>query len=296
MPNNKVLVTGAQGFTGQYVCDALRIAGYDVIGLGQSSASNLGYFADLCDLVSLRKVISAIKPNYVIHLAAIAFVGHADFNNFYRTNLFGTLNLLEAIYLECPQVSNIIVASSANVYGNPVISPVSELVCPAPLNHYAMSKLAMEHMSRTWFERLPIIIVRPFNYTGHRQSIDFLIPKIVSHFHARAEKISLGNLDVTREFNDVRMIARAYVDILQVDSGITINLCSGIGYELNNVLQLASELSRHHIIVDTSPALVRQNELKSLVGDPSVMQQLLPNLPTYSLYETLEWMFEGAEK
>ena len=90
--------------------------------------------------------------------------------------MMGTINLLDALCALpiCP--SKVVLASSANVYGNCAVSPIKEDQPPAPVNHYAMSKLAMEHMARTFASRLPIVITRPFNYTGPGQRSNFLIP------------------------------------------------------------------------------------------------------------------------
>ncbi len=161
-----VLLTGSQGFTGCYVRTALENDGFKVIGLVQKTPKTDEVEADLLDITSLRTAVAQVQPTHVIHLAAIAFVAHASAEDFYRVNLFGTLNLLEAIYAEKPTIEKILLSSSSNVYGNPIVSIVTESTPPAPINHYAMSKLAMEHMARTWSDRLPIAFTRPFNYTG----------------------------------------------------------------------------------------------------------------------------------
>ena len=286
-----VLLTGSQGFTGRYVRDALEKDCFRVIGLVQRDAGNDELVADLLDLDSLRAAVAQVKPHYVIHLAAIAFVAHSSSEAFYRVNLFGTLNLLEALCAEKVPVERVLLSSSANVYGNPTVQQVTEDVLPAPVNHYAMSKLAMEHMSRTWSDRLPILWTRPFNYTGVGQEPSFLIPKVVSHFLKRSDVIELGNLDVEREFNDVRMIAQAYSGLIQsAESGSVFNLCSGVGYQLKEVISMCTELTGHVIRIEVNSDFVRHNELKVLIGDATRLNRQLPNLPKYHLKETLAWM------
>ena len=171
-----VLVTGASGFTGPYVIDALRSRGYRVVGLGSGpSHADETVACDLTEPTAVRQAVAQIRPDRVIHLAALSFVGHDDAKAFYDVNLFGTLNLLDALAALDAVPEKIIIASSANVYGANAQAVIDESVCPAPVNHYACSKLAMEHMVATWFDRLPLILARPFNYTGVGQAEHFLI-------------------------------------------------------------------------------------------------------------------------
>lgn len=291
-----ILLTGASGFTGRYVAARLRADGYRVVGLaahGEAGAEVLR--CDLADAQQVGAALAALRPDYVIHLAAIAFVAHADVEQMYRVNLFGTLNLLQGLADSGVTPRKVIVASSANVYGNPPVEQVPETVCPAPLNHYATSKLAMEHMVRTWQERLPLLITRPFNYTGVGQDEKFLVPKIVGHFARREPVLQLGNLDVVREFNDVRFVAEAYARLLHSDAvGETVNLCTGQGHALLELVQRLSALSGHELQVEVSPALVRANELKVLIGDDSKLRRLIGEVPMPSLDQTLSWMLEQA--
>jgi len=134
-----VLLTGAEGFTGRYVANALRQAGYRVLGLVRGAPVQSDHFqADLTDAEALRELVSRLQPDYVVHLAALAFVVQQDVESFYRVNLFGTLNLLDALIAARSPVRKVIVSSSANVYGNARHSPVTEDTCPAagePLRH-----------------------------------------------------------------------------------------------------------------------------------------------------------------
>ncbi len=195
-----VLITGLHGFTGRYVQTELENNGYTVVGLS----------SNLTDLEALSAEIAQVQPQAVIHLAGIAFVGHGNANAFYEVNLIGTRNLLEALSQHAPDIQSILLASSANIYGNRTEGILSENTPPEPINDYAVSKLAMEQMAHLWTDKLPLFIVRPFNYTGVGQKEVFLIPKIVSHFKQKESVIELGNLDVWREFGDVRSVANIY--------------------------------------------------------------------------------------
>lgn len=289
-----VLLTGAEGFTGRYVADALRQAGYRVLGLVRGAPVQSDHFqADLTDADALRELVSRLQPDYAVHLAALAFVAQQDVESFYRVNLFGTLNLLDALIAARSPVRKVIVSSSANVYGNARHSPVTEDTCPAPVNHYAMSKLAMEHMALTRLDRLPIVLTRPFNYTGVGQSENFLIPKIVAHFRRREPVIRLGNLEVEREFNDVRMVAQAYLGLLEkADAGATVNICSGKGWRLRDVVDLLSHMSGHRIDIEVDPALVRANEVRTLVGSPDRLHAIVGPLPDFPFDVTLKWLLQ----
>lgn len=291
-----VLVSGAAGFTGRYLTDELRAHGYRVSGFGSQADSGEAYHrVDLADTESLATLIARLKPDYVVHLAARAFVQAGDANAFYETNLIGTRNLLEALAASGHSLECVLLASSANVYGNATPGMLRETAQPQPANDYAVSKLAMEHMARLWFERLPIVIARPFNYTGVGQAEHFLLPKIVAHFSRKVATIELGNLDVWRDFSDVRAVVKAYRGLLETKPlGETFNVCSGQAHSLREVLALCTALCGHAVQVEVNPGLVRTNEVRILCGDGSKLGSLLPQWQTPALEETLRWMLEQA--
>lgn len=291
--SNTVLLTGGTGFTGYYLKSALLSAGFKVMSMtSHVPTQESEVYGDLTDVKSLNILIEKVQPDYVIHLAAIAFVGHANDADFYATNVVGTINLLEAIYKNKPDIKKVILSSSANIYGNPTQSPVSESAEPQPINHYAMSKLSMEILAKSLYSgKLPILIARPFNYTGKGQSNKFIIPKIVEHFKNKAAKIELGNLDVSREFNDVRDIAHLYLSLLTTDVNTGVyNFCSSVGYELRSVLEICTRLTNHQLDIQVNPLFVRANELKTLTGDATKIKQLLPDYQFHQLEDTLKWM------
>src|SRR5690606_6997853 len=142
----RALITGMQGFTGGYVAAELERHGWEVWGIGfRENTNRLRYkCVDLLDLGALCAVIHELQPEAVVHLAAIAFVEHGDADALYKVNLLGTRNLLAALTTASPKC--VLLASSANIYGNSTLEVLSETSPPTPANDYAVSKLAMEHM------------------------------------------------------------------------------------------------------------------------------------------------------
>ena len=295
-PSKRVLITGANGFTGRWLGAHLSEAGYQVYGLTQHPARTSAEIqADLCDPPALRAALETARPDYIVHLAAITFVPHGDSAEIYRVNLFGTLNLLDAILTVGLQPRKILIASSANVYGNPAVEIIDETVCPAPVNHYANSKLAMEHMVRTYDDRLPLIITRPFNYTGVGQAEHFLIPKIVAHYRQRQPVIELGNLEVIRDFSDVRFVVEVYRQLLESDiQGETVNLCSGVGVTLGGIIEKMNEIAGYAIQVRVNPAFVRANEIHRLIGDNRKLRRLIGAIPAFPIDAILSTLYHHS--
>ncbi|UJR53177.1 GDP-mannose 4,6-dehydratase [Dickeya zeae] len=295
MTEKRVLITGIQGFTGRYMAAEMAASGYRVFGLGTKASSEKNiYLADLADRAALEYAINEVQPHVVIHLAALAFVGHGDPNDFYQVNVIGTRNLLESLaqLKQIPEM--ILIASSANVYGNRSEGTLSENTLPDPANDYAVSKLSMEFMARLWMDRLPIVITRPFNYTGVGQADSFLLPKIISHFKRKAEVIELGNLDVWRDFSDVRSLVQAYARLIDVKaSGCVVNVCSGKTYSLRDVVALCESISGHKVEIQVNPAFVRANEVKTLCGDASLLRSMIGEWQSLQLEDTLRWMLES---
>jgi nucleoside-diphosphate-sugar epimerase len=288
----RALITGIHGFTGRYMAAELQADGYEVIGVGSQPSSAADYHqVDLTDGPGLRALLAEVQPDIVVHLAALAFVGHGAADAFYQVNLIGTRNLLEAIAASGKTLDCVLLASSANVYGNASEGLLSEATLPAPANDYAVSKLAMEYMASLWFDRLPIVVARPFNYTGVGQAENFLLPKIVSHFRRKAETIELGNLDVWRDFSDVRALVKAYCGLIKARPlGQTVNVSSGQAHSLREVIAMCTAITGHHLQVEVNPAFVRANEVKTLCGDNSKLRSLVEGWQTPSLEVTLRWM------
>lgn len=250
--------------------------------------------ADLMQPDDLRNEVAQVNPDFVVHLAGVSFVGHAEIDAFYRINVLGSLHLLDALASLDTKPQSILMASSANVYGNCAESPIAETQWPAPINHYAASKLVMEHLARTRLDGLPVFFTRPFNYTGVGQSPDFLIPKLVQHFAARSAVVELGNMDVEREFNDVRFVCDAYLRLLQrATPGETYNLCTGRTYSLRDVLALLTDLTGHRVEARVNPAFVRPHEISRLCGDSTKLLNCIGNVDRFGLRDTLDWMLQA---
>lgn len=291
----RALLTGAAGFTGQYMAKALVQAGYQVYGTelpGHDGAAPRP--VNLLDRDAVAALVQLVQPEIVVHLAAIAFVAHTDAELVYRVNVVGTRNLLEAVAGLAQRPAAVLLASSANVYGNAAVDPIDETVAPAPANDYAVSKLAMEYMARLWADRLPIIIARPFNYTGVGQDALFLLPKIVSHFRRGDTHIELGNTNVARDFSDVRQVVASYMGLLAAaPAGQTFNVCSGIGHTLGDILDQMAGIAGYRIEVRVNPAFVRVNDVARLVGDDSKLRRLIGPATPLPLVDTLRWMYHA---
>ncbi|AKM00408.1 GDP-mannose 4,6-dehydratase [Burkholderia pyrrocinia] len=296
----KVLITGIGGFTGRYLARQLAASGHDVCGLAHRAGPSWEWpthVVDLLDRRRLSEIVELERPDMVAHLAAIAFVAHDDISSIYQTNVVGTRNLLAALSSSSHQPDAVLIASSANIYGNADCEVIDESVPPAPANDYAVSKLSMEYAARLWSEQLPIVFVRPFNYTGVGQAENFLLPKIVSCFRSHTPVLELGNLDVIRDFSDVRAVVAIYERLLTgAFAGETFNVCSGTGYSLQEVLSIMEKLAGYRPEVRVNPNFVRANEVRKLVGDDSKLRRAIGEAPRpIPLGDTLKWMLESVD-
>ncbi|MDD3342587.1 MAG: GDP-mannose 4,6-dehydratase, partial [Sulfurospirillaceae bacterium] len=242
--------------------------------------------------IEIETIVHQVAPDFVIHLAGIAFVAEKNASLIYDVNVIGTGHLLEALAHLPQKPRKVILASSATVYGNQHCDILEESMMPKPVNHYGFSKLSMEHLAATYFEKLPIIITRPFNYTGVGQDEQFLIPKIIKHYKEKKASIELGNLHVAREFNDVHDVVTWYADLLTCSAqGEIVNLCSSKAISLLEIIALMNNLAGYEIKVKINPAFVRENEIKTLFGSSEKLSRMIPYHPTIAINETLKTMY-----
>ena len=162
----------------------------------------------------------------------------------------------------------------------------------APKTHYAISKRATEDIAALYSGRFPIIITRPFNYTGPGQTTNFLVPRIVLHYVEHRSEIRLGNLDLFRDYSDISRVVEAYSRLLSGSVGpTTTNICSGRALHLVDILKFMNELSGRTIRVVTDPSLVRSGEPQCIVGSPARLESLVGPLPNPEFRETLTRMY-----
>jgi len=284
----KVWLIGADSFTGKYLYPLLEQNTYQV----DSTA------VDISNKAEVEAAILNIKPDYIINLAGISFVPDGQDESIYAVNTFGPQYILDACLKLKKSPKRIILASSSTIYGAKGNERLGEHSSANPTNHYACSKWAMEQIAATYAGRLNITITRPFNYTGIGQDTKFLVPKIVTHFKRKAATIKLGNIDIWRDFSDVRWVAKTYMRLLSVGTeGLhIINVCSGKLVSIREIITCLEGLSGHSIQVELGAEFVRPVDIRKQCGDNTALYQLLgkegapPDIGT-----TLGWMLSGAE-
>lgn len=288
----KVLITGIDSFTGVHLSSYLENSGYDVYGTSLSKSAEKKYKCNITNKEEILVILDAVKPDFFVHLSGISFTAHGYNEDFYKVNTIGTINILNAFIELNLKPQKIIIASSATVYGNQGVEILDESMCPKPANHYAASKYAMECMAKNYFDRLNIIITRPFNYTGIGQAEHFLIPKIVKHFREKNQVIELGNLDVSREFNDVTYVCVIYKELLECQTKSEIvNICSNVGIKLLDVIDMMNKLADYKIKVEVNPAFVRKDEIKSLTGSTKKLFSIIDEINQKKINSLLKEMY-----
>jgi nucleoside-diphosphate-sugar epimerase len=294
--SERVLITGATGFTGRLLAARLRQNGREVIAFSHGADDAGVCNVDLRDLRGLTRAFSQIRPSAVVHLAGIAATAHGDIGEIYSANVIGTANLFGALAAAKIEPQVVIIASSAQVYAvQNGGAPLTEDAPLAPQSHYAVSKRATEDIARIYASRFPVIVTRPFNYTGPGQAPSFLVPKIVQHYAEEENQIRLGNLDLFRDFSDVRRVVEAYYRLVveAIDPG-TVNICSGRLVHLADIPKILEEISGRSIEVITDPALLRSGEPRVIVGSPARLEELVGALPNPAFRETLFDMYQAS--
>ena len=292
--SKRVLIFGIDGFTGNHLSAYLQNAGYDVYGTSYSGTSGKTFKVDITYKADIDTVLKEVVPDFIIVLSGISFPAHGHNEDFYAINTIGAINILDVLIHLNQNPKKIIMASSATVYGNQGVEVLDETLCPKPTNHYGASKYAMESLSRNYFEKLNIIIARPFNYTGINQEDNFLIPKIIKHFKEMKQTIELGNIDVSREFNDVGYVCEIYKKLLESSvSSEVVNLSANRGIKLLDVIDMMNEMAGYKIEIKINPDFVREGEIKTLTGSCEKLFGLIGEVEQKEFKETLRDMLEA---
>lgn len=318
----KVLVTGADGFIGSHLTEALLEKGYDVKAfVYYNSFNNWGWLdtlpkeklsqieifsGDVRDPNGVREAMKGIDG--VFHLAAliaIPFSYHSP-DSYVDTNIKGTLNVLQAA--RDLGTERIMVTSTSEVYGTAQYVPIDEKHPYQGQSPYSATKIGADRLAESFYRSfdLPVSIVRPFNTYGPRQSARAIIPTIITQLLAGKEEIKLGSLTPTRDFNFVKDTAAGFIAIAESDKTI--------GQEINIATQqeismgdLANELIRQinpnaKIVCDEQRLRPEKSEVNRLLGANAKIKELTDWTQKYTLEqglkETIEWMREnmGAYK
>lgn len=288
----KVLITGINGFTGYHLSNFLKLKNFEIFGLSSKKTNKKNIFTcDIRDKADLKNIINKIKPDYIIHLAAISYINHSNIKDIYDINVIGTQNLLESINFN---IKKIIISSSAHIYGIQKKEILNEKLCPNPNTHYGLSKFATEQIAKNFFDKFNIIITRPFNYTGIYQSNKFLIPKIITHYKKREKNIHLGNLNVIREINSIEYVCNVYEKLLKNNiNNEIINICTSRGIYLKDIIKIMNEISGYKINIIEDQKLKRKNEMKKLIGDNTKLKHYIGEIKDKPLKNLLKDMYDA---
>ncbi len=293
-PKKKLFITGAQGFVGQHL-QAMVLghawrASFEVVG------ADAQY--DVTDQASLDNVFSQIQPDSVIHLAAQSHVptSFADPGATFRVNFFGTFNVLQAL-AAIKFKGRLLYVGSADTYGLVAEKdlPIREVQPLRPRNPYAVSKIAAEALCYQWSQTGPfeVVMARPFNHIGPGQSDNFAVSyfaRQVAEIAAglRAPEILVGDLEVTRDFTDVRDIVEAYLALLHKGvSGETYNIGSREERKISEILALLIDIAGISAKITIDPERFRPAEQRRLVCDASKLKQQAGWFQRRQLNETL---------
>ena len=285
----RALITGSMGFVGRHLDEHLRQCGDDVIGVDRN--------CDVTDLDAVVRTFEEYRPDVIYHLAAMTHVGESwtDPNLFTRVNVMGTANVLKAARMVVPE-SLVLLVSSSDVYGVVRESdlPLRETHPPVPANPYAQSKREAEQIAfdAVRNERQRVIVVRPFNHVGPGQSIQFVVPALVSRLlEAKSEglgEIPVGDLSPRRDFSDVRDVVRAYRLLTRFGtSGQIYNVASGQDVALFDLARQLVELLCPGVRLVADPALFRPIEIPVMRGSAQKLHDATGWEPTIALATSL---------
>ena len=302
----KYLITGANGFCGRHLADVLNDGNNRVYGISRSIPGELiaqhpNVTYEQCNLVdhtSVYNLLNKIKPDCIFHLAAESSVGSSWKNpvNMMNNNVLSQINIFEAVR-ELELSTRIIVAGSSEEYGliNESDLPVNEKCCFNPLSTYAVSKVSQDMLAYQYYKSydMDIIRVRSFNLTGPGRPPTYALSSFAYQI-AEIEKkkseniISVGNLDVKRDYTDVRDAVKGYYKIaLEAKPGAVYNLCSGKAYNLKDLLNILISFSTMEVNVEIDRSKYRPSDLPIMLGDNTKIKTEIGWTPKIDIKTTL---------
>lgn len=310
MSNKKVLVTGADGFIGSHLCEALLAKGYEVRALSYyNSFNNWGWLEDIHS-PQLEVVCGDVRdPNLcrhitqgcstVYHLAALIAIPYSYVapDSYVDTNIKGTLNMCQAAR-DCG-VERLVVTSTSEVYGTAQYVPIDEQHPRQPQSPYSATKIGADAIAKSFYNAfdLPVVIARPFNTYGPRQSARAIIPTIIGQIASGAREIKVGDLTPTRDFNFVKDTAQGFIALGEAPGieGRDINIATGTEVSMERTLAIIAELMQSDVRYVVDPERLRpgKSEVFRLCGDNTLISELTGWHPCYSLHEglkaTIDW-------
>jgi GDP-4-dehydro-6-deoxy-D-mannose reductase len=283
----RVLVTGPSGFVGTHLRAELEDA-------------FLPYDEDVLDLASLTTAVRDAQPDAVVHLAALSSVAESwgDVTEVWRTNVLGTVNVVEALRAEAPR-ARLLFVSSGEVYGRAPLVPTPEEAPVEPVSPYGASKAAAELACRQAHD-LDVVVARSFPHVGPGQNERFSVASWAAQLaRLRSEgggTLLVGDLDVERDLTDVRDVCRAYR--LMLDRALpagTYNVASGRAVPLKRVLELLVEAAGVPVTVERDPSRLRPAEVRVVAGDASKLRAATGWEPSIPLERTVADVLEAAQ-
>lgn len=311
MDKNKImLVTGADGFIGSHLTEMLLNEGYKVRALSQyNSFNNWGWLEDI-NHPNLEVVTGDVRdPHYckhisrdvdtIFHLAALIAIPYSYIapDSYVDTNVKGTLNICQAAKEN--GVRRVLVTSTSEVYGTAQYVPIDEKHPKQPQSPYSATKIGADAMAMSFYNafELPVVIVRPFNTYGPRQSARAIIPTIITQIANGATEIKLGDLTPTRDFNFVKDTCRGFIQLADCDEAIgqEVNVCSNYEISMRDTLNLIADIMGKDVkfVEDTQRLRPKNSEVFRLWGDNTKIKGLTGFEPEYDirrgLEETIKW-------